>query len=118
MSKRRAVRVARIYEDRDPDHGQRALIERIWPRGIRKEGARVGIWLKAVAPSEELREWYNHQPERLDEFASRREAELDGKPALDELRLLCKRGVVTVVTSSRNRDGSNAAVLAKLMKGG
>lgn len=117
MSSKRAVRVARIYEDVDPADGQRVLVDRIWPRGIRKDDPRVGIWLKDVAPSKELREWYHHQPERFDEFASRYEAELEASPVLDELRKLSKKGVVTLVTATRNPDGSHATVLATLLKG-
>jgi uncharacterized protein YeaO (DUF488 family) len=117
MSPRSRIRVARIYDDIDPDDGQRVLVDRIWPRGIRKDDPRVGIWCKDVAPSKELREWYHHRPERFDEFASRYEAELSGSPALEELRRLTKRGVVTLVTAVREVDGSHAAVLAKLLKG-
>lgn len=117
MSAKRAVRVARIYDDIDPDDGQRVLIDRIWPRGIRKDDPRVGIWLKDVAPSKELREWYHHQPDRFDEFASQYAAELDGSPALGELRKLSKQGTVTLVTATRNPDGSHATVLANLLKG-
>jgi uncharacterized protein YeaO (DUF488 family) len=109
------VRVARIYQDVDPDDGQRVLVDRIWPRGIRKNDPRVGIWCKDVAPSKELRDWYHHQPERFDEFASRYGAELTGNAALDELRTLTRRGVVTLVSATRDMDGSHAAVLAKLL---
>ncbi len=111
------IRVRRIYDDIDPDEGQRVLVDRIWPRGIRKDDPRVGIWCKDVAPSKELREWYHHQPERFAEFASRYEAELTGNTALEELRKLTRRGVVTLVTATRDLDGSQAAVLAKLLKG-
>ncbi len=117
MAAKRKIRTARIYEDIDPEDGQRVLVDRIWPRGIRKGDPHVGIWLKDVAPSKELREWYHHQPERFDEFASRYEAELSGSPALEELRNLAKRGVVTLVTATRQVEGSHAAVLAKLLKG-
>ncbi|OBF81182.1 hypothetical protein A5791_05930 [Mycobacterium sp. 852002-51163_SCH5372311] len=117
MAAKRRIRIARIYQDVDPDDGQRVLVDRIWPRGIRKDDPRVGIWLKDVAPSKELREWYDHRPERFDEFASRYEAELTDNPALDELRKLTKRGVVTLVTAVRDLDGSHAAVLAKVLKG-
>jgi uncharacterized protein YeaO (DUF488 family) len=117
MSAESRIRVGRIYDDIDPDDGQRVLVDRIWPRGIRKDDPRVGIWCKDVAPSKELREWYHHQPERFDEFASRYEAELTGNTALEELRELTGRGVVTLVTATRDLDGSQAAVLAKLLKG-
>lgn len=115
MSAKRPIRTARIYEDLDPDDGQRVLVDRIWPRGIRKEDPRVGIWLKDVAPSKELREWYHHEPERFDEFVSRYEAELSDNAALDELLELTTRGVVTLVTATKEVDGSHAAVLAKLL---
>ena len=83
---------------------------------VRKDDPRVGTWCKDVAPSKELREWYHHQPERFDEFAARYAAELSGSPALDELRQLTTRGVVTLVTAAREVEGSHAAVLAKLLK--
>jgi uncharacterized protein YeaO (DUF488 family) len=115
MAPQHQIRTARIYEDVGPDDGQRVLVDRIWPRGIRKDDPRVGIWCKDVAPSKELREWYHHQPERFDEFAERYRAELDGNPTLDELRHLAKRGVVTLVTATREVEGSHAAVLATVL---
>jgi uncharacterized protein YeaO (DUF488 family) len=117
MSANCPIRIARIYEDVDAGDGQRVLVDRIWPRGIRKDDPRLGIWLKDVAPSNELREWYHHNPDRFAEFASRYEAELSDGTALDELRTLTKRGVVTLVSSTRNLDASHAAVLAKLLEG-
>jgi uncharacterized protein YeaO (DUF488 family) len=78
----------------------------------------VGIWRKDVAPSTELREWYDHRPERFDEFASRYQQELhDDSSAFDALRDLTKRGTVTLVTATREVEGSHAAVLAKLLNG-
>lgn len=107
--------MARVYDDVGPDEGQRVLVDRIWPRGIRKDDPRVGIWCKDVAPSKELREWYHHQPDRFDEFASRYRAELSGNTALDELGRLTERGAVTLVSATRTLEGSHAAVLAKLL---
>ena len=80
--------MARIYDEVGPDDGQRVLVDRVWPRGIRKDDPRVGMWCKDVAPSTELRQWYHHQPERFDEFASRYQAELSETGALQELRTL------------------------------
>lgn len=108
---------ARVYEDIDPDDGQRVLVDRIWPHGIRKDDQRVGIWCKDVAPSKELREWYHHQPERFDEFASRYQEELHDSAALAELRKLTGRSVVTPVTATRHVARSHAAVLAQLLNG-
>ena len=107
--------MARVYDDVGRDDGQRVLIDRMWPRGIRKDDPRVGMWCKDVAPSKELREWYQHKPERFDEFASRYKAELRDSPALAELRTLAKRGAVTLVTATSDVDISHVAVLAKLL---
>src|ERR1700744_2221550 len=117
MTIKHPIRSARIYDDVGPDDGQRVLVDRIWPRGFRKDDPRVGIWCRDVAPSKELREWYHHEPERFDEFAARYEAELAGSPALEELRKLTKRGVVTLVTATRDVGGSHAAVRALLLIG-
>ena len=116
VSAKSRIRVARVYDDVTPDDGQRVLVDRIWPRGVRKDDPRVGTWCKEVAPSKELREWYQHRAERFDEFAKRYEAELRDSPALDELRRLSRRSVVTLVTATRELDISQAAVLAKLLK--
>ncbi|OJZ75230.1 hypothetical protein BRW65_05295 [Mycobacterium paraffinicum] len=110
------IRVARVYDDITPDDGQRVLVDRMWPRGVRKGDPRVGIWSKDVAPSKDLREWYHHRSEHFDEFAERYEAELSDSPALEELRALARHGVVTLVTATRDPDISHAAVLAELLK--
>lgn len=115
MSAGKRFRVARVYDDVVPEDGQRVLVDRIWPRGLRKDDPRVGIWRKDVAPSKELREWYRHEPERFAEFAERYETELHDSAALEELRTLGRRGVVTLVTATRQVEGSQAAVLAKLL---
>ena len=115
MAKSR-IRVARVYDDPEPGEGDRILVDRVWPRGFRKDDPRVGTWCKDVAPSKELRGWYNHKPERFKEFASRYEKELQGNEALTDLRNRAKRGPVTLVTATRDLEGSQAAVLAKLLK--
>ena len=116
MSAKGRIRLARVYDDVSPDEGQRVLVDRVWPRGVRKEDPRVGIWCKEVAPSKDLREWYQHKAERFDEFASRYKEELRDSAALEELRTFAKRGPVTLVTATREVDISQAAVLAKLLK--
>jgi uncharacterized protein YeaO (DUF488 family) len=110
------IRIARVYDDVSPDDGRRVLVDRIWPRGFRRDDPRVGTWCKDVAPSKELREWYHHDLDRFDEFAARYADELRDNPALSELRKLAKRGVVTLVTAAREVEGSHAAVLEKLLK--
>ncbi len=110
------IRVARVYDEVDPDEGRRVLVDRIWPRGVRKDDPRVGTWCKDVAPSKELRGWYHHDRERFAEFAARYADELHDSPALAELRGLAARGVVTLVTAVREVHGSHAAVLAELLE--
>ncbi|MCV7101811.1 DUF488 domain-containing protein [Mycobacterium palustre] len=118
MAAKSRIRVARVYDEIDPDEGQRVLVDRIWPRGIRKDDPRVGVWCNDIAPSKELREWYHHEPERFDQFAARYAEELGDSAALAELRKLARRGVVTLVTATREVDASHAAVLAKVLRGG
>jgi len=118
MDAKSGIRVARVYDDPSPDDGRRILVDRLWPRGFRKDDPRVGTWLKDVAPSKELRGWYNHQPERFDEFAARYRKELQGNEELDELRKLAKHGIVTLVTATRDPRGSHVAVLVTLLKRG
>ena len=109
--------MARVYDDPGSDDGQRVLVDRVWPRGFCKEDPRVGTWLKDVAPSNELRRWYGHKPDRFEEFAARYKKELAGSEALEELRELTRGGPVTLVTATRDLDASQAAVLAMLLKG-
>ncbi|MDM4142166.1 MULTISPECIES: DUF488 family protein [Mycobacterium] len=116
MSAKGRIQVARVYDEVGPDEGQRVLVDRVWPRGVRKDDPRVGIWCKDVAPSKDLREWYQHDADRFDEFATRYTSELRDSGALEELRKLARRGSVTLVTATRDVDISQAAVLAKLLK--
>ncbi len=116
MSAKSRIRVARVYDEVRSDEGRRVLVDRVWPRGLRKDDPRVGTWCKEVAPSKELREWYQHRSELFDEFAARYAAELRDNPALEQLRQLAGHGVVTLVTATRDLDISQAAVLAELLK--
>ena len=107
-----------MYDDPDPNEGERVLVDRLWPRGFRKGDARVGRWMPKVAASTELRRWYSHKPERFDEFAARYAVELasgEGAAALTELRDLLRSGPVTLVTAARDLDGSHVAVLVRLL---
>nr|WP_186296345.1 DUF488 family protein [Mycobacterium tilburgii] len=114
MTTKSRVRVERLYEDVAPADGQRVLVDGLWPRGIRKDDPRVGIWRKEVAPSRELRDWYHHDPERFDEFVARYEAELADNPALQELRTLARRGVITLVTGTREVAGSSCGSVGEV----
>jgi uncharacterized protein YeaO (DUF488 family) len=115
------IRVRRIYGDPSPGDGARVLVDRVWPRGIRKDAARLATWAKDVAPSSELRAWYGHDPAKFDEFRRRYTAELaepGPQSALAQLRALSAREPVTLLTATRDLGISQAAVLAELLRGG
>jgi uncharacterized protein YeaO (DUF488 family) len=117
MSARHRLTLSRVY-DTDPGDGERILVDRLWPRGFRKDDPRIDRWLRDVAPSTELRKWYSHQPDRFDEFAARYAAELqtpERAAALAELRDVVKAGSVTLVTATRDLEGSHVAVLKDLL---
>ena len=112
------VTLKRVYEPPDAADGTRVLVERLWPRGLSKERARVDMWLKDVAPTSDLRKWYGHDPARFDEFRRRYVAELALEPAhaaLSELRELAARGHITLVFAAHNAELSNATVLRDLL---
>jgi uncharacterized protein YeaO (DUF488 family) len=111
-----APRVRRIYEASRTDDGYRALVDRLWPRGVKKAEAAIDEWARGVAPSDDLRRWYGHQPDRFDEFARRYRAELAAAPAAGAVAGLVTRlrqGPVTLLTATRDVDRSGAAVLAE-----
>jgi uncharacterized protein YeaO (DUF488 family) len=115
------VRVRRVYEEPEPQDGARVLVDRLWPRGLRKDAAHLDEWAKDVAPSTELRKWYAHDPAKFAEFCRRYTAELaTGTPrsALDQLAARAAAGPVTLLTATRDAAHSEAAVLAGLLREG
>lgn len=115
------VRVGRVYDAPSPDDGRRVLVDRLWPRGVRKDDPRIDEWLRDVAPSNELRRWYGHEPSLFEEFSRRYEEELTGPEqaaALRTLRELVESGPVTLVTATREPGISHLAVLARLLTTG
>ncbi|GII81779.1 hypothetical protein Sru01_67610 [Sphaerisporangium rufum] len=114
------VRLRRVYDPPSEQDGTRVLVDRLWPRGLTKEAARVDEWLKDIAPSDALRTWYGHDLARFEEFDRRYRAELatpGRRAALDRLRALLRAGPVTLLTATRSCDHSNAAVLARVLGG-
>lgn len=112
------VRVRRIYDPARPTDGARVLVDRLWPRGISKERADLTEWLKTVAPSTALREWYGHDPAKFEEFSARYRAELAADPqktAFAELQSLVAQGPVTLLTASKAVEISEATVLQSLV---
>ncbi|MFP5070756.1 DUF488 domain-containing protein [Pseudonocardia nantongensis] len=110
------VQVRRIYDPAEKGDGTRVLVDRVWPRGVRKQDARYDEWVKDVAPSTELRKWYGHDPDRFDEFRRRYRDELDGSSALDRLRSLANDGDLTLLTASKSPEISQAEVLCELLR--
>ena len=94
----------RAYEPPSPEDGARVLVDRLWPRGLRKAEAAIDCWLKEIAPSSELRRWFGHDPSRWEEFRRRYRAELSARPELlDKLRALAEQGALTLVYAARGR---------------
>jgi len=113
------IRVRRVYEEPAAADGARVLVDRVWPRGLRKDAARLDEWAKDVAPSTELRTWYGHDPAKFDEFERRYRAELDepgAREGLDRLRALAADRRVTLLTATKAVDISQAEVLAGLLR--
>ncbi|MFI1727300.1 DUF488 domain-containing protein [Streptomyces sp. NPDC020489] len=113
-----SVRVRRVYEAPEPEDGVRVLVDRLWPRGLSKDAARVDEWPKAMTPSTELRRWYHAGEGSYEEFARRYEAELaepEAAELLDRLRKTVRTGTVTLLTSTKSLEESHAAVLARLL---
>jgi uncharacterized protein YeaO (DUF488 family) len=114
--KRTAIRLKRAYEAPSASDGQRVLVERLWPRGLRKDDAHIDEWLKDVAPSNELRRWFGHEPSRFAEFRERYLRELRTEPArtaLAELVRRASRGTITLIYSAHDEVHNNAVVLAR-----
>jgi uncharacterized protein YeaO (DUF488 family) len=112
------IRVKRVYEPPSAGDGTRVLVDRLWPRGLSKERAAVDLWLKEIAPSTELREWYGHDPARWEEFRRRYRAELSGKQDLIRtLKEKTRQGTVTLVYSSREQQLNNAVALKMFLEG-
>ncbi len=111
------IATKRIYDPPADEDGTRVLVDRLWPRGVRKADAAVDHWLRGVAPTPDLRRWFGHDPARFDTFATRYRAELDAKPdAVAELTELAAAGPVTLLYAARDRDCNHARVLADYLR--
>jgi uncharacterized protein YeaO (DUF488 family) len=111
------IRLKRAYEEPADEDGARYLVDRLWPRGVTKAALKLDGWLKDVAPSQALRRWFNHDPEKWDEFRRRYFKELDGKPEL-LLPLLdaAHQGTLTLLYSAQDTEHNNAVALAEYLK--
>ncbi|RVD48454.1 MAG: DUF488 domain-containing protein [Mesorhizobium sp.] len=109
--------VKRVYDAPGKADGQRVLVDRIWPRGVSKEDAALALWLKDIAPSDDLRKWFGHEPERWAEFQERYGTELDGNgEAVAQLRGLLREGKVTLLYGAHDEAHNNAVAVARYLR--
>ncbi|HKZ83708.1 MAG TPA: DUF488 domain-containing protein [Anaerolineae bacterium] len=111
------IRVKRVYDPPEPGDGARFLVDRLWPRGVKRESLRLDGWLKDAAPSDELRRWFGHDPARWEEFHRRYSVELDGKP--EAWRLLvqaARKGTLTLLYTARDTAHNNAVALKEYLE--
>ena len=112
------IKIKRVYEKYEKEDGYRILIDRLWPRGVSKEEAKIDLWLKDIAPSDKLRKWFSHKEERWEEFKKRYKDELKEKGELiNKIREMEKKHkVITLVYSARDEKRNNAVVLMEFLK--
>lgn len=112
------ISVKRVYDKPGPKDGVRILVDRLWPRGLSKVDAKIDVWLKAVAPSNELRRWYGHDPQKWAEFKKRYFAELDtGKDVVTELLSHVRKGRASLLFAAKDPLHNNAAALKEYIDG-
>ena len=110
------IRIKRIYDLPAPEDGRRVLVDRLWPRGVAKEAAHIDDWLKEVAPSDELRKWFGHDPARWEEFRRRYRQELQGhNELLESLRKEARLGNVTLLFAAKDMEHNNAVILKEVL---
>ena len=109
----KSISIKRIYDDATDKDGYRVLVDRLWPRGISKEEAKLDEWLQDIAPSTELRKWFDHQEERFPEFSKRYKAELDlKKTEIEKLKAVAENRPITLLYSAKNEEFNQAIVLS------
>ena len=111
------IQIKRVYADAAAGDGKRILIDRLWPRGLTKEEAKIDLWLKDLAPSGELREWFGHDPEKWVEFQKRYTKELEANDAaVSQLRGELKAGQATLLYGAKDEEHNNAVVLKDFLE--
>lgn len=111
------IKIKRIYEDPSDDDGYRVLVDRIWPRGVSKERTKPDDWVKNIAPTDKLRKWFAHDPDKFDEFARMYREELeDKKEELDRIRKKAKKQTVTLLYGARDTEHNQAVILQNVLK--
>lgn len=112
------IKLKRAYEKPEASDGIRILVDRLWPRGIKKEVAKIDEWFKGLAPSDELRRWFGHKPERWEEFKRLYTLELKMKErqGLKKIKQYAKRRTVTLLFGAKDAEHNNAIVLKKILE--
>ena len=111
------IQIKRAYDSVDDDDGYRILIDRLWPRGISKEKLQHDTWVKEIAPSDELRQWFDHDPEKFEEFKRRYKLELDSNDQTQRLLSICQTNdVVTLIYAAKDEKHNNAVVLKEYLE--
>jgi uncharacterized protein YeaO (DUF488 family) len=113
------IKIKRVYEETEASDGHRVLVDRLWPRGFRKDLARIDIWLRDLAPSQGLRQWFAHDPERWSGFQERYRAELsrpEKSPVLEDLLARARKGNITLVYAAHDTERNNAVVLKNFLE--
>ena len=113
-----SIKVKRVYDDPSAEDGIRILVDRLWPRGLKKEAARLDDWLKEIAPSNELRKWFGHDPDRWEEFKVRYFHELERQnEAINKIREKASSSTVTLLFAARDETHNNAVALREYLEG-
>lgn len=111
------IKTKRVYEDPEESDGVRILTERLWPRGVSKERADLDKWMKGIAPSHDLRKWFDHDPDNWDEFKEKYRQELFGSEHVEELLKIVKENeTVTLVYASKDEEHNSTVLLRDLLK--
>ncbi len=114
------IHIKRVYVEAEKDDGVRILVDRLWPRGLSKDAVRMDEWLRDIAPSDSLRKWFGHRPERWPQFRRRYWKELESperRPLLEKLRSLVARDNVTLLYAAKDEERNNAVVIAEVVSG-
>ncbi|MBB2199334.1 MAG: DUF488 domain-containing protein [Gluconacetobacter sp.] len=115
---RSEIGLKRVYDAPEPGDGVRVLVDRLWPRGVRKDALKMDLWLKDVAPSPDLRHWFGHDPARWEEFQARYRRELQaGNPEIAQLEALASREKVTLLYAAHDLGHNHALVLRDFLRG-
>ena len=114
----KTIQLKRVYEDKSKDDGYRVLVDRLWPRGVSKEDAHFDEWMKELAPSTELRKWFDHKQERFEEFTKRYKKELiEQNELLDKLKQIAEKKKVTLLFAAKDTEINNAVVIREVLMG-